>query len=296
MASVTKLFVGTSIILLEKEGKIGLEDKLTDILDWFRVDDERVFKIRIIDMLTHTSGLADVIDYQWDKPLKDTNALKKYLTSDEVAKSQLIWNPGEDRFKYSNIAYEALGAIIAQVSGLSFEDYVEKNIFTPLNMNNSKLLTYLWADGSLCLDDLRKSNLAMPHMKDERNHIVYEPYYPYNRAHGPSSTLTTNLIDMEKWANGILNNTILSKEDCKRIWEPRALVPNNGEHIGLSWFIREQNGYTLYGHEGNDNGFRASFWICPKLGLHIVVSSNISKAPVKNINKSVFDIITSHPL
>ncbi|MBK5246686.1 MAG: hypothetical protein JJE49_05365, partial [Peptostreptococcaceae bacterium] len=50
----------------------------------------------------------------------------------------------------------------------------------------------------------------------------------------------------------------------------------------------------LYGHEGNDDGFRASFWICPALDMHIVVAANITKAPVKKINKSIFDILTKN--
>ena len=69
------------------------------------------------------------------------------------------------------------------------------------------------------------------------------------------------------------------------------MVPNNGEYIGLGWFIREQCGYRLYGHEGTDDGFRASFWICPDLDAQICVMSNLSEAPVKRINRQIFDML-----
>ena len=187
-----------------------------------------------------------------------------------------------------------LGVIISQVSGVSFEEYVTKNLFVPLGMNDSGLLTFERGNGSLQLEDLTKAGMAMPHTKDQKNHIIHEPFYPYNRAHAPSSTLTTNLGDMEIWAKAHLNKTFLNSESYDKMWHREAEVPNNGEFMGLSWFIREQNGYTLYGHEGNDDGFRASFWICPALNMHIAVASNITKAPVKKINKSVFDLLTNN--
>ncbi len=292
MASLTKLFVGTAIMQLIEGGKVTLETKVSQVLPWVNIEDPRHVEIRVKDLLTHTAGLGDVMDYGWDKPELDVGALRRYIESDEVRQTRMLWAPGTGKFQYSNTGYEMLGAIISQVSGVSFEEYVAENIFAPLEMNNSGLLTFERGNGSLKLEDLSKAGMAMPHTKDKEKHIIYEPYYPYNRAHGPSSTLTTNIGDMEIWAKAHLNKTFLSAESYEKIWHRQAEVSNNGEYIGLSWFIREQNGYTLYGHEGNDDGFRASFWICPALDLHIVVAANMSKAPVKKINKSVFDLLT----
>lgn len=292
MASVTKLFVGAAVMQLAEEGKVRLSAKAAELLPWLFIEDQRYLNITVKDLLSHTSGLGDVGNYGWDKPEFDEGALRRYIESEEVRNSRLLWEPGILKFQYSNMAYEILGAIISEISGLSFEDYVENNIFKPLEMNDTTLLTFKRAGGSLKLKDLSKAGVAMPHVKDKNNHIMHEPFYPYNRAHGPSSTLTSNLDDMEKWAKAHLSRSFLKEKTYSQIWEKVASVPNNGEHIGLSWFIREQNGYTLYGHEGNDDGFRASFWICPELDAHIVVMSNITKAPVKKINKSVFDILT----
>ncbi len=65
--------------------------------------------------------------------------------------------------------------------------------------------------------------------------------------------------------------------------------------MGIGWFMREQNKgpqvYRLCGHEGTDDGFRASFWMCPDLDIVTVVLSNLSGAPVKRINKKLFDSI-----
>ena len=127
---------------------------------------------------------------------------------------------------------------------------------------------------------------ARPHEKDKEKTIVRSKDFPYNRAHGPSSTLTSNVIDLEKWGDAHLKQRLLKKETYELAWKEVALVPNNGEHIGLSWFRREQNSFVLFGHEGTDDGFRASFWLCPQLELSVAVCSNISGAPVKKIQQA----------
>lgn len=81
-------------------------------------------------------------------------------------------------------------------------------------------------------------------------------------------------------------------DDYRQISHEYATVPNNGEKMGLGWFMRQQGGCRLYGHEGTDDGFRASLWICPEKELGIVVLSNLSGAPVKKLNKKLFDRLT----
>lgn len=300
MGSVTKLFTGISVLKLVSEGKLSLDDKLASRLPWFSVTansstGDTFRKITLRHLLSHTSGLDDVKDYRWDQPETDEGALKRYCMSQEVAGSSLLWEPGEGGFRYSNMAYELLGALVAEVSGTNFEEYVRQNFLSPLQMDHSTLLTFERSPyGSLDLGSLEAACVAMPHSKDADKHIVLEKHFPYNRAHGPSSTLTTNLEDIKKWADAwIFQSPViqgaLGSEDP---WKPLSMVPNNGEAIGLSWFIRQQNGYTLYGHEGTDDGFRASFWICPELQLSITVCSNLTGAPVKKINKQIFDILT----
>jgi len=290
MASVTKLFVGTSIMQLWEKGLIDLRGYLKDYLPWFKMADERYKKITIDQLLSHTSGMPDVDDYHWDKHETDVGALERYVRSKEVTEVHLLWSPEEGRFAYSNIGYEILGVVIASISKIPFEEYVKKNIFEPLNMGDSTLLTF---ERGIYEDDKAKyDNVCSPHEKDKDRKIVKSKYFPYNRSHGPSSTLTSNVFDLEKFALAHLNKKILKEHTYDVAWEEQAMVPNNGEHICLSWFKRVQNGFVLYGHEGTDNGFRASFWICPELDLFIIVCSNISNSPVKKISKQIFDLLT----
>lgn len=281
MASVTKLFVGTSILMLWEKGLLNLDGKVSDYLPRFSMADERYKEITLRHLLTHTSGMPDVKDYHWDNPQTDRDALMRYVLSSEVSKAHLISDPGEGKFAYSNMGYEVLGAVVATISGVEFEDFVKENIFIPLKMSDSELLTF----------KRDMANVCSPHEKSADNHFSIVEHFPYNRSHGPSSTLTSTIKDMSIWAEAILNKKILSPATFEEAWKVHATVPNNKEGICLSWFRREQNGHLLYGHEGTDDGFRASFWVCPGKMIAITVCSNLSGSPVKRINREVFDLL-----
>jgi CubicO group peptidase (beta-lactamase class C family) len=311
LASVSKLFVSTGVLMLAERGVLDLNAPICGYLPWFQMRDDRYRDISALHLLTHTAGLPDVADYRWDAPEVDRGALQRYLRSDEVRGAMLLWAPNEGRFRYSNIGYELLGALMSALADCSFEEFMEENILRPLGMDDSTFLTYartpagraMDADKAgreeiaraLSIEALRDAGVCAPHAKNDGNHIVREAYFPYNRAHGPSSTLTASLRDMRRFGEAHLRGALLGPGSYEMAWKEYALVPNNGEHIGLAWFIREQNGYRLYGHEGTDDGFRASFWICPQLDLQIAVASNLSGAPVKKINKQLFELITASP-
>src|SRR5256884_1309099 len=136
MASVTKTFVATSVMQLVEKGKIDPDAPLIRYLPYFRLDDERYRNVTIRQLLSHTSGIPDTVTYNWDRPEYDAGALERFVRS--IADQKLVLAPGE-KFAYSKTGYEILGDVIAKVSGASFEDYVQHNIFTPLGMKASTL-------------------------------------------------------------------------------------------------------------------------------------------------------------
>ncbi|MBR0457446.1 MAG: serine hydrolase [Firmicutes bacterium] len=231
-------------------------------------------------------------------------------------------SPTQNRFRYSNIVYEILGQIVSEYSDrmpggnsrLSYEDFIAEYLLKPAGMTNSTMKTFErpgFADFA-AEDCPFPACMASPHEKKSDRSIGPVKYYPYTRQHAPSSTLTSNLRDLLRWGNAHLASSrsgdtscggpLLKPETYQAIWKQYAVVPNNGEQMGLGWFMRKQtvsagdgiqHTYQLLGHEGTDDGFRASFWICPELDLVTVVLSNLSGAPVKKINKRLFDTLVS---
>ena len=158
MGSITKLLVGTSIFLLVEDGRLGLEDKVSDILPWFSMADPAFARITLSQLLSHTSGMPDVTDYHWDLPETDDGALVRYVRSTEVTGARLLWAPEEGRFAYSNMAYEVLGTVIAEVSGRTFEEFVQTRIFDPLYMEDSSLLTFQRNVDTLCTPQIGRAS------------------------------------------------------------------------------------------------------------------------------------------
>lgn len=323
-ASVSKLFTSSAIMKLVEAGALGLYDRLCNLLPDLKfegpdedgnIGDWRFGEIRLWNMLTHTSGLGDCFDYEWADAETDDLSLRRYVyESDDCIRQPMLWCPqtspefyglsdDENLFRYSNVAYEILGQIVAEYSDrmpgasgqLSYEDFVAKYLLEPAGMSNSTMKTFE-RDGS---------NMANPHAKAEDRSIRRLEVYPYNRKHAPSSTLTSCTSDLLKWGRAHMRSAggsdglLLQKESYDSIWRDYATVPNNGEKMGLGWFMRRQKvedagstrEYVLYGHEGTDDGFRASFWMCPELEMITVVLSNLSNAPVKRINKKLFEVI-----
>lgn len=343
-ASVSKLFTSSAIMKLVEAGALCLYDRLCNILPdmKLRIANWRFDEIRLWNMLTHTSGLGDCQDYEWEKAETDDASLSRYVyTHEDCIGQPMLWcpqvnpefygvpetdengNPLIDEkgnpkslFRYSNVAYEILGQIVAEYSNkmpdaeghLSYEDFVDRYLLKPAGMNDSTMKTFErpgWTSKVSLMQNQTDCDMAMPHEKADDKSIKLVDFYPYNRKHAPSSTLTSNLEDLMKWGRAHMNSAtgrkelLLHKETYDSIWRDYATVPNNGEKIGLGWFIRKQSlntsqgpeEYTILGHEGTDDGFRASFWICPKLELVTVVLSNLSNAPVKKINKKLFERI-----
>ncbi len=324
-ASVSKLFTSTAVMKLVEEGELHLEDRLQDLLpDLFegesRIADKRCDEVRLAQMLSHTAGIGDVDDYHWEAAKTGDGSLSDYVHSSEVTDLPLLCAPGAGEFHYSSVAYEILGHLVSVCSGKSYEAFVQEELMGPAGMTESTMLTFerlgIKAGQScpLITDEIRRRNaepsegdwhpMALPHEKAEDRSIVPVKYYPYTRSHAPSSTLTSTASDLLKWARAHMagfaaaeneaplenaGSALLLPETYRVITREYAEVPNNREKMGLGWFMRRQCGFTLYGHEGTDDGFRASLWLCPEKEIAICVLSNLSKAPVKKLNKRLFE-------
>ncbi|HJZ81635.1 MAG TPA: serine hydrolase [Pyrinomonadaceae bacterium] len=281
MASITKPFVATSVMQLVEKGKVDLESPVVKYLPYFRLNDERYATITVRQMLSHLSGMPDVRDYEWDKPQYDDGALERYVRS--LTNQSLIAAPG-DRFRYSNMAYEVLGDLIAKVSGMTFEDYVRINILEPLGMKSSTLLVKQ-TDPSL---------LTSPHVGSESGATVVSKIFPYNRMHSPSSTLYSNVLDMTRWAMANLNRgeldgkRILKDSTYDIMWKPAG---DKWQQIGISWFLGTYREHRTISHSGGDTGFLSNLVMIPAQSIAVVMMVNSDRDPgLRPFTKAALDV------
>jgi len=278
MASVAKPFVATAIMQLVEQGKIDLDERVKTYLPYFTLADERYREITIRQMLSHSSGMPDVQDYGWDHPEYDEGALERYARS--LTDQSLLFDPGQN-FRYSNMAFNVLGDVICKVSGQPFSDYVKAHILNPLGMRNS---TFLF--------EMPPELVASPHIQGLTP--VVSPIYPYHRAHGPSSTLHSNVLETCNWAMANLNrgeyggSRILQSGSYDVLWKPHTRV-NETASAGLSWLIREHKGHRAVVHAGGDLGFGSMLILLPELSIAVVMMKNADFGPGEELAHAVLD-------
>jgi CubicO group peptidase (beta-lactamase class C family) len=267
MASITKPFVATSLMQLVENGTVDLDVPVATYLPYFRMADDRYKTITVRQMVTHTSGMPDVADYEWDKPQYDDGALERYVRS--LGALRLESAPGE-RFKYSNMAFEILGDLIAKVSGESFDDYAQHHILVPLGMKDSTLL----------VKQANPALLAWGHELNGDRVPFPSKVYPYNRTHTPSSNLHSNALDMARWAMANMNRgelggaRILKASSYDVMWKPAAELSGKASPTGISWFLGQYRGQKLVEHGGGDTGFRTHLAMLPEKRIAVVWMTN----------------------
>lgn len=265
-ASVTKTITGTAVMQLIEQGKVQLAAPVVHYLPYFKLADPRYEHITIQHLLTHVSGMPrepEDLDF-WVNPADDDGALERFVRS--LADYPLVAAPGE-RFAYCNYGFNILADIIAKVSGVLFEEYVRKHIFTPLQMAMSTLL----------YNEIAPEFRAEPHLGAEVTTL--HSIYPYNRPHAACSSLIGNIDEMVRWALVHLNQgelegvRILRPESYQVMWHP-YVQSSETEHRGLGWVHFNHNGTSAIGHDGWDIGFGATFWLFPAQRAAAIVLSN----------------------
>ncbi len=136
VGSISKTFVAFGILQLAKENKLSLDDEIYKYFPDFK-DSSIAKKVKIHHLLTHTSGLPDIRNVAGDSVFFLTAKDEENWAPIKKADS-LEFQPGE-RFHYSNPAFNALALIIEKVSGMKWQDYVQKNIMTPAEMKTSTI-------------------------------------------------------------------------------------------------------------------------------------------------------------
>jgi CubicO group peptidase (beta-lactamase class C family) len=290
ITSVSKVFVATAVMQLVEHGKLDLDAPLVQYLPYFQLDDEGCRQITIRQMLSHTSGMPDMDENEYNEfmaqPEWDDGSAERYVRG--LSSRKLIAAPGE-RFRYSNIAYNVLGDMIAKVSGQTFETYMREHILLPSGMPNSSFL----------LADVRPDLLAIPHLRTPE--MAVNPRYPYHRADAPASFLHTTIIDMCHWGITCLKlgtycgQSILSPASYARMWTPVAdrgnPRPDIYEDMGLGWTLGHFKDVKTVSHGGMGFGWSDFLLILPEKNRAAAILCNEESDARNQIVQAVADAL-----
>lgn len=189
IASNSKVFTATALVMLAEEGKLKLDDPVINYLPWFRMSDDYVtMHLTVRDLLVHQSGLPG---YAGDIMIFPPAARSRKEIVQQLKNIPLV-NPFRTVYAYDNILYLAAGEVVAAVSGMSWEDFIKKRIFDKLNMSESL---------SRFSDIKHAGNIASSHKRIDNKIQVFNQFsdLALGDAGDPCGGISTNATDMAKW-------------------------------------------------------------------------------------------------
>ena len=234
LASVTKQFTSMAIMLLVNDGKVKLEGKISDYLPYYRKDIGE--KITIHQLLIHTSGIpgyTELPNFFVDDSRDPYNA-KDFIL--KFCSNDLEFQPDADQ-KYNNSAYCILGGIIEEISGLTYGEFIKKNIFEKLGMFNSGYESHKTII----------ENEAEGYSK-EGDKLVHADYLDISVAYAAGGLYST-VEDMYLWDRSLYTDFLLPKK-----WRDTMFV-NYKNGFGYGWMNSKFFGHQVIHHSGGIHGF-----------------------------------------
>lgn len=253
LGSVTKQFTAASILLLQERGKLNIDDPVSKYLP----DAPAAWsKITIYNLLTHTSGILSFTGF----PDYRTTEWKDTTPADLVARFRdkpLEFEPGT-KFNYSNSGYVLLGYLIEKISGQTYADFLQQNIFTPLGMND----TGIDSNAAILLQR------AQGYRRSPRG-IEHDGYISMTIPFSAGALYSTT-GDLLKWEQGLFGGKVLKLESLTKMTTPFK------DGYGCGLFIRNVEGHKLITHGGGIEGFNTSLNYYPDDKLTVIVLGNLT--------------------
>lgn len=248
VGSVSKQFCATAIMMLKEQGKLSVDDKLEKYFPEF----ENGKDITLKNLLTMRSGIcefnfADEVNDDSSKQ-EILDSMKKYVFSQE-----LEFEP-DSKLEYRNTNYILLSDVVEQVSGMSYNDFVRENIFTPLGMSDSGFAS-----------EVTDSPFYSQHLTLD---TLHGGYVEATVARGAGDIVTT-APDMEKWMTGLSCGKLVSKESYAE------MTTNYSNDNAYAYGYALQGAYSSgWSHTGRIGTYTAYDYMNPQEGYNLFAVTN----------------------
>ncbi|AIW84537.1 D-alanyl-D-alanine carboxypeptidase [Bacillus mycoides] len=281
IASITKQFTAFSILLLEQEGKLSLDDSIIKFVPSIGAYAEPV---TLRHLIHHTGGLVDYQELAEVANIKDTDKLTPEESIEHLNKHQSARFSVGTKFEYSNTGYFLLSQVIEKVSGKCLREFMKERIFNPLNMKDTTIVDHYPTSISI----------ARGYLKNKQG--TYEIYVSPWEHTGDGAGHTT-VEDLVIWGKNLTTGTVGGKNLMKRMSEIGPKVSSTGETIidneDYAFGLEIADGYNCQylEHSGRWAGYSSQFIRFPKDGLSIVVLSNYEDFEPDNYAYEIAEIV-----
>ncbi|MGN6592719.1 MAG: serine hydrolase domain-containing protein [Terriglobales bacterium] len=259
IGSISKQFTAAAVLLLQEQGRLKLDDRLSKYLPGFT----RANEVTLRELLSHTSGYEDYApqDYMipaWLQPTTPQAVVNHW------AKLPLNFDPGT-KWQYSNTNYKLAGLVVEKVSGEPLFQFLTAHIFQPLGMTGIINLNRTWLGPEDAQGTVRHA-LGPARVADHT-----APGWDFG-----DGELAMTPTMLAQWQISQLRQSVLKPASYRQL---ETEVPlNNGTPTGyaLGLDVGRRNGHRFYSHSGEEIGFEAMEYVFPDDHAAVVVLTNQS--------------------
>lgn len=289
IGSASKAFTAAAVGMMVQEGLLAWDDRATKYIPTFETSDPYVTReLTVRDLLTHRSGLnrGDAVWYATE------------LSRDEIL-HQVRFQPPTTSFRsafgYNNNMVLAAGQLVPTLTGLSWDDFVDRRIFAPLGMERSVTST-------LPLEHM--DNVAQPHAKRDGK-VTPIPWRNIDNI-GPAGSINSSVAEMSRWVRLQLargewkGQRLLDADVLREMHSAQTIIPLEGQWAlmapasnfmmyGMGWFLQDYRARKIIEHGGNIDGMHALVALMPEEDAGLVILTNLPNDLTYALMYRVFD-------
>jgi len=281
--SVTKTFTALAVLQLAEQGKLDINKSAANYIVDFPYSED----ITVRQLLTHTAGIPNPNPLPWIHPANEHPVFDRDTFFRPVfQKHNKLKSLPNTKFAYSNLGYVLLGQLIEQVSGKTYEDYIQDHVLMPLELDHTELGFEL-PDPTLQAKGYHKKislmNWIIGIFIDKKVYRgaqegKWQPFMPYYINGTSYGGVIGSPLAFMKYAQELLKDDcrLISPEYKQMLFSENYTIDQKSTGMCLSWFTDQLNGETYYAHAGGGGGYYCEVRLYPETGIGSVIMFNRS--------------------
>lgn len=278
MASVSKPMTAVGILVLVQQGKVNLDKEVQEYVPYYP---KKRWPITIRQILGHLSGISHYRDYE-----KECGTTKKMTTREGIAifkEWDLLHKPGSE-YQYTSYGYNLLGAVIEEVSGQSYEKFMEEQVWQKIGMENTGV-DYLYDLIPGRVRGYRKLGNKIQNTRPVSTSLKV----------GGGGTRST-VIDMVRFAQGLNQGKLLSQDYLDKMWTSMITTGKKQTRYGMGWTVANFKGRFTASHSGEQEGTRTYLLHFPSHKLTVAIASNLESTNPRYFAQLLASAILGDPI
>ena len=273
IGSVTKQFTAMAIMILAERNKLSYDDPVSKHIPEFS-HSVSFSRITLRQLLTHTSGIRDY----GDLGINDSGLDQRGLIAELLKRGDLLSKPGL-QYRYSNPGYALLAGVVERVSGKWFGDFLEQEIFQPIDMSNSFVYDH-------------------PGKKNARAAIGYDQFGKVDDG-APTAIpgdggIYSTVDDLFRWDQALYTDKLVRQATLAAAFTP-GKVEEGTSTYGFGWNIAGGGSNKYVWHQGNQAGFRAFIERRLTERVTVIMLTNKGNSKRRDINTAIQNILAAKP-